>query len=170
MRSPPTNGSFQDFVTAMRDIEGEEATARWLEGMADNDARTYTNNNAIVEAAGRPAKSTWAWSTTTTTTASSRRTRPATTRNHQFAAGDVGGLVIPSSASVLAASGRSEEAERFIAFLLLSGAQEYFAEETFPVPLAQDVPPAEGVPPAYRRCARPTRTRGGSATSRGRRA
>ena len=82
------------------------------------------------------------------------------TRNYQFAAGDVGGLVIPSSASVLAASGRSEEAERFIAFLLSREAQEYFAEETFEYPLAQDVPPAEGVP-RCRRCARPTRTRGG---------
>ena len=49
----PTNGSFQDFVTAMRDIEGDEATAAWLAGMADNDARTYANNNAIVEAVGR---------------------------------------------------------------------------------------------------------------------
>ena len=37
------------------------------------------------------------------------------------------------------------EAERFIAFLLSREAQEYFAEETFEYPLAQDVPPAEGV-------------------------
>ena len=54
--------------------------------------------------------------------------------------------MIPSSASVLR-PGRAEEAERFIAFLLSREAQEYFAEETFEYPLAQDVPPAEGVPP-----------------------
>ncbi len=142
----PTNGSFQDFVTAMRDIEGEEATARWLRGMADNDARTYANNNAIVEAAGR-GEIDMGLVNHYYNYRFLEEDPGLPTRNHQFAAGDVGGLVIPSSASVLAASGRSEEAERFIAFLLSREAQEYFAEETFEYPLAQDVPPAEGVPP-----------------------
>jgi iron(III) transport system substrate-binding protein len=142
----PTNGSFQDFVTAMRDIEGEEATARWLRGMADNDARTYANNNAIVEAAGRGEIDTGLVNHYYNYRFL-EEDPGLPTRNHRFAAGDVGGLVIPSSASVLAASGRTEEAERFIAFLLSREAQEYFAEETFEYPLAQDVPPAAGVPP-----------------------
>jgi iron(III) transport system substrate-binding protein len=142
----PTNGSFQDFVTAMRDIEGEEATARWLEGMADNDARTYANNNAIVEAAGR-GEIDMGLVNHYYNYRFLEEDPGLPTRNHQFAPGDVGGLVIPSSASILAASGRTEEAERFIAFLLSREAQEYFAEETFEYPLAQDVPPAEGVPP-----------------------
>ena len=47
------NGSFQDFVTAMRQLEGEEATAAWLKAMVANKPRTYANNNAIVEAVGR---------------------------------------------------------------------------------------------------------------------
>ncbi len=142
----PTNGSFQDFVTAMRDIEGEEATAAWLAGMADNDARTYANNNAIVEAAGR-GEIDMGLVNHYYNYRFLEEDPGLPTRNHRFDAGDVGGLVIPSSASVLAASGRSEEAERFIAFLLTREAQEYFAEETFEYPLAQDVPPAEGVPP-----------------------
>ena len=49
----PSNGSFQDFVTAMRQLEGEEATAAWLKAMVANKPRTYANNNAIVEAVGR---------------------------------------------------------------------------------------------------------------------
>lgn len=49
----PSNGSFQDFVTAMRQLEGEEEAKAWLEGMAANDSPTYANNNAIVEAVGR---------------------------------------------------------------------------------------------------------------------
>ena len=142
----PTNGSFQDFVTAMRDIEGEEATAAWLAGMADNDARTYANNNAIVEAAGR-GEIDMGLVNHYYNYRFLEEDPGLPTRNHRFDAGDIGGLVIPSSASVLAASGRSEEAERFIAFLLTREAQEYFAEETFEYPLAQDVPPAEGVPP-----------------------
>ncbi|HEX7149058.1 MAG TPA: extracellular solute-binding protein, partial [Actinomycetota bacterium] len=43
----PSNGSFQDFVTAMRQLEGEEATEAWLKGMVANKPRTYANNNAI---------------------------------------------------------------------------------------------------------------------------
>ena len=68
-------------------------------------------------------------------------------RNHRFEDGDIGGLLIPSSASVLAASDKKGEAEAFIRFLLSKEAQEYFADETFEYPLAQGVPPAEGVPP-----------------------
>jgi iron(III) transport system substrate-binding protein len=142
----PTNGSFQDFVTAMRDIEGEEATAAWLRGMADNDARTYANNNAIVEAAGR-GEIDMGLVNHYYNHRFLEEDPGLPTRNHRFEAGDVGGLVIPSSASVLAASGKTEEAERFIAFLLSEEAQEYFADETFEYPLARGVPPAEGVPP-----------------------
>jgi iron(III) transport system substrate-binding protein len=142
----PTNGSFQDFVTAMRDLEGEEATAAWLEGMADNDARTYANNNAIVEATGR-GEIDMGLVNHYYNYRFLEEDPGLPTRNHQFAAGDVGGLVIPSSASVLAASDKAADAERFIAFLLSREAQEYFAAETFEYPLARGVPAAEGVPP-----------------------
>ncbi len=33
----PANGSFQDFVTAMRQLEGEETTETWLKAMAANE-------------------------------------------------------------------------------------------------------------------------------------
>ena len=49
----PSNASFQDFVTAMRFKIGDEATAAWLKGIADNDAFTFANNAAIVAAVGR---------------------------------------------------------------------------------------------------------------------
>ena len=49
----PGNGSFQDFVTAMRSEVGDDETLAWLAGLADNDAETYPNNIAIVEAVGR---------------------------------------------------------------------------------------------------------------------
>ena len=142
----PTNGSFQDFVTAMRDIEGEEATAAWLRGMADNGARTYANNNAIVEAVGR-GEIDMGLVNHYYNYRFLEEDPSLPSRNHQFEDGDIGGLVIPSSASVLAASDKKEEAEAFIQFLLSEQAQEYFAAETFEYPLARDVPPAEGVPP-----------------------
>jgi iron(III) transport system substrate-binding protein len=142
----PTNGSFQDFVTAMRDIEGEEATAAWLRGMADNGARTYANNNAIVEAVGR-GEIDMGLVNHYYNHRFLQEDPSLPSRNHRFGDGDIGGLLIPSSASVLAASDKKEEAEAFIRFLLSKEAQEYFADETFEYPLAQGVPPAEGVPP-----------------------
>jgi iron(III) transport system substrate-binding protein len=142
----PTNGSFQDFVTAMRDIEGEGATAAWLRGMADNGARTYANNNAIVEAVGR-GEIEMGLVNHYYNHRFLQEDPSLPSRNHRFGDGDIGGLLIPSSASVLAASDKREEAEAFIRFLLSKEAQEYFADETFEYPLAQGVPPAEGVPP-----------------------
>jgi iron(III) transport system substrate-binding protein len=142
----PTNGSFQDFVTAMRDIEGEGATAAWLRGMADNGARTYANNNAIVEAVGR-GEIEMGLVNHYYNHRFLQEDPSLPSRNHRFEDGDIGGLLIPSSASVLAASDKKEEAEAFIRFLLSKEAQEYFADETFEYPLAQGVPPAEGVPP-----------------------
>ena len=49
----PGNGSFQDFVTAMRNELGDDDTLAWLEGMAANGAPNYPKNSAIVEAVGR---------------------------------------------------------------------------------------------------------------------
>ena len=54
----PTNGSFQDFVTTMRQLIGDQRTHAWLDGMKDNDARGYANNLVIVEAVGA-ARSRW---------------------------------------------------------------------------------------------------------------
>lgn len=142
----PSNGSFQDFVTAMRQLEGDEAAEAWLEGMAANDSPTYANNNAIVEAVGR-GEIPFGLVNHYYNHRFLEEDPGLRSRNHRFDAGDVGGLVIPSSASVLAGSDRREEAERFIAFLLEREAQEYFAEETFEYPLAEGVPAAGDVPP-----------------------
>ncbi|MGH7425732.1 MAG: extracellular solute-binding protein, partial [Candidatus Methylomirabilales bacterium] len=49
----PQNASFQDFITAMRQIKGDEATLSWLTAMARNRSPTYASNNAIVSAVAR---------------------------------------------------------------------------------------------------------------------
>ncbi len=142
----PTNGSFQDFITAMRVLEGEDAAREWLEGMVDNDARPYANNNAIVEAVSR-GEVPMGLVNHYYNFRFLAEDPGLPSRNHQFADGDIGGLVIPSSASVVAGTDATEDAERFIAFLLSEESQRYFATETFEYPLADDVPAATGVPP-----------------------
>lgn len=142
----PTNGSFQDFVTAMRVLEGEDVARDWLKGMAANDAQPYANNNAIVEAVGR-GEIPMGLVNHYYNFQFLAEDPGLPSRNHQFAAGDIGGLVIPSSASILASSGKEDDAGRFIAYLLSVGSQKYFADQTFEYPLADGVPAASGVPP-----------------------
>ena len=142
----PSNGSFQDFVTAMRTLEGEEAAEAWLKGMAANDVTTYANNNAIVDAVNR-GEIDMGLVNHYYNHRFLAEDPGAATRNHQFADGDLGNLVIPSSVSILASSARTEDAQRFVDFLLAEEAQIYFANETYEYPLADGVPPAEGVPP-----------------------
>ena len=47
---PPTNASFQAFVTAMRLDVGEERTRQWLEDLKANDPKFYERNTPVVEA------------------------------------------------------------------------------------------------------------------------
>jgi iron(III) transport system substrate-binding protein len=142
----PSNGSFQDFVTAMRQLKGDAAAARWLRDMARNRPRTYANNNAIVEAVSRgeiPMGLVNHYYNYRF-----QKENPATpSRNHHFHGGDVGALVIPSTASVLAGSDKADEGARFVEFLLSPQAQRYFSDQTFEYPLVPGIPAAEGLPP-----------------------
>jgi iron(III) transport system substrate-binding protein len=142
----PSNGSFQDFVTAMRQLEGEEATAGWLKAMAANKSRTYANNNAIVEAVSRGEIEMGL--VNHYYNHRFKQENPFTpSRNHTFADGDVGALVIPSTASVLAGTDKADEAGRFIDYLLTAESQRYFSDQTFEYPLVAGVPAASGLPP-----------------------
>lgn len=142
----PSNGSFQDFITAMRTISGEEVAEQWLSDMVANDARTYANNNAIVEAVGR-GELDMGLVNHYYNYRFLAEDPSLPSRNHQFADGDIGNLVIPSSVSVLASSDQQEDAQAFVDFLLTEESQAYFAEETYEYPLVEGVPTAEGVPP-----------------------
>ena len=142
----PSNASFQDFVTAMRQQSGDEETAAWLEGMAANDSPVYANNNAIVEAVGR-GEVPLGLVNHYYNERFLAEDPSLPSRNYRFPDGDIGSLVIESSVSVLASSQKQEQAARFVEFLLSAEAQGYFAEETFEYPLAAGVEPVGELPP-----------------------
>ena len=142
----PSNGSFQDFVTAMRQLEGEDATRRWLQAMAANRPRTYANNNAIVEAVGR-GEVPMGLVNHYYNHRFLKENPDTPSRNHVFAGGDVGALVIPSTVSVLQGSDEADEAARLVQFLLSPEAQRYFSDQTFEYPLVTGVTAAPGLPP-----------------------
>jgi iron(III) transport system substrate-binding protein len=143
----PSNGSFIDFVTAMRTELGDDVAQRWLTDMAENDARPYANNNAIVEAVGRGEVPMGLVNHYYNVRAKAEDPS-VRSENHFFPAeGDMGSLLIVTAASKLKTADMGEEAERLVEFLLTEASQRYFAAETFEYPLIDGVEPAEGVPP-----------------------
>lgn len=142
----PNNGSFQDFVTAMRLELGDDVATEWLEGMAANDAPTYSNNTAIVEAVTRGEVPMGLVNHYYLERAlDDDPDLPA--ENHFFAEGDIGSLLITTATAIIEGSEQAEEARSLVEFLLSEEAQQYFSQETFEYPLARDVAQAESVPP-----------------------
>ena len=129
----PANGSFQDFVTGMREVYGDEPTLSWLNALQSNEAVTYANNTAIVQAVGRGEIDMGLVNHYYNLRALAEDpSQPS--RNHQF--DDVGSLLIITAAGVLESTSHRPEAEALIQYLLDAKAQTFFTEETFEYPLA----------------------------------
>lgn len=142
----PSNGSFQDFVTAMRIELGDDVAAQWLEGLVDNDAPTYSNNTAIVEAVARgevPMGLVNHYYLERT----QDEDPDVPAANHFFPEGDLGSLLITTATAVIGGSEQRDDAQELVRFLLSEEAQRYFSGETFEYPLAQDVEADPSVPP-----------------------
>ena len=142
----PTNASFQDFVSAMRVAEGDEAAREWLRGMALNESPSYADNTSIVAAVGR-GEIPMGLVNHYYNFRALAEDPDAPSRNYVFPEGDLGSLLIASTASVLASADDAERAGRLIEFLLDEEAQEFFSAETFEYPLAPGAEPAEELPP-----------------------
>lgn len=132
----PSNGSFQDFVSAMRLQEGDARTREWLEALVANDVRTYPNNNAIVEAVGR-GEVDMGLVNHYYNHRFLAEDPSLPSRNHRFPDGDIGALVITSSAGIVAGTDQPEWATQFVEYLLEDAAQTYFRTQTFEYPLAK---------------------------------
>ena len=137
----PTNASFLDFVTAMREDVGDDATLEWLEGIKDNGAVTYANNIAIVEAVGR-GEIDFGLVNHYYNEEAKAENPDVPSANHVFEQEDLGGLILVTATAILDTTDQKRDAERFIEFLLSKQAQEYYANETLEYPLAAGVKPA----------------------------
>jgi iron(III) transport system substrate-binding protein len=141
----PSNGSFQDFVTALRQTEGEDVARDWLEGLVAADAPTYANNNAIVEAVGR-GEVDMGLVNHYYNYRFLDEAPDLPSRNHVFGGDDIGALLIDSTVAITAASD-NPDAEKLVEYLLAEDAQRFFADQTKEYPLAAGVEPADDVPP-----------------------
>lgn len=142
----PANASFQDFVTAMRESVGDDETLAWMEGLVANDARTYANNIAIVEAVGR-GEIEYGLVNHYYNEEVKAENPDAASENYLFPNGDLGALVLVTAVGVLDTANDEADAQRLVEFLLSKSAQEFYAEETLEYPLAAGVEPVVDLPP-----------------------
>lgn len=141
----PSNGSFQDFVTAMRSELGDDATLEWLQGMAANNSPNYPKNSPIVEAVGR-GEIPMGLVNHYYNLRALEADPSAPSVNHFLPADDLGSLVIVTGGAVLEASEAKDEAEQLLEYLLSNDAQATFAAETQEYPLLPGVAAPIGLP------------------------
>ena len=127
-------------------MEGEDATRTWLEGLAANKPGKYTNNSSIVTAVNSGEIEAGLVNHYYLLRLQAEQGETAAA-NHFLASGGPGSLVMPAGAGILATTDHQEAAEQFVAFLLSSEAQTFFATETFEYPLAEGFPSVAGLPP-----------------------
>jgi iron(III) transport system substrate-binding protein len=144
----PSNASFEAFVTAMRVLEGEDRTRKWLAGMVANDVQTFDNNVLVLNAAedgviALGLVNHYYWYEQVAEEGLAKV--PA--RLKFLPDGDPGALVNVAGVGVLRATDRPEQAESFARFLLSPQAQRFFAEQTKEYPLVDGVPTAKDLPP-----------------------
>ena len=142
----PSNGSFQDFVSAMRSEAGDDATQAWLDALDEQGAPTYANNNAIVDAVIRGEVPMGLVNHYYLERRKAEDPQVAA-ENYIFPDADVGSVLLVTAAGILDTAPNRPEAEELVRFLLSPEAQEYFADETLEYPLAAGAPPAGDLPP-----------------------
>lgn len=142
----PAYSSFQDFITAMREIHGEEATRGWIEGMKALEPKAYASNTPMLEAmmAGEITigltNHYYILRVLHEMDDSPGETPPVAA--HYFDPGDLGNLALVTGAGLLNTSSHREQALAFLSFLLTEDAQSFAAETVreYPVVRAASAP------------------------------
>jgi iron(III) transport system substrate-binding protein len=145
---PPTNASFQAFVTTMRLTEGDEKTREWLEAVMANEPRLYESNTPTVEAVAA-GEIDVGFVNHYYLYIVKEEQPDAPVANHYLAAGDPGALVSVAGVGILAGAENEDAAQEFVDFLLSEEGQRFYAEEAEEAeyPLIEGVEPREGLPP-----------------------
>ncbi len=136
---PPTNGSFQAFVTAMRMVLGEEATRSWLEGIQNNDPKIYPKNTPIVQAVAQGEIDVGFVNHYYLYRFLQEEGESFEARNYHPKGNDLGATMLVNGAGVLSTSENPENAQRFLNFMLSQVGQQYFTSQTYEYPLVDGV-------------------------------
>ena len=145
---PPTNASFQAFVTAMRLRAGDDRTRDWLLALKANDVKFYTSNSRVLAAiASREIEAGFVNHYYLYQLKEQQPNAPVA--NLFLGARDPGALINVAGAGILSTSSKSAAARRLIDFLLSPEAQRFFARSPgrAEYPLIATARPRVGLPP-----------------------
>ncbi|WP_144902697.1 extracellular solute-binding protein [Halobellus captivus] len=141
----PTYSSFQAFITAMRILEGDDATREWLAGMQELGVSQYGDEFQIARAVADGEIAAGLTNHYYIQRVLARRgtgTPLATT----FTRNDAGAVFNVAGACVLDTAADDTLAANFVRHLLSAEAQDYFARTTFEYPLVPEVEPIGRLP------------------------
>lgn len=136
----PAYAAFQSFITAMRILEGEDATAQWLQAM-NQKAKKYAGELGVVMAVERGEVDIGLANHYYTLRL--KAGKPDARVDLAFTNNDAGCLI---NASGIVALKEGDLAVNFIRYLLTREVQSYLAEEACEIPLVNNVLPPEGLP------------------------
>ena len=143
---PPSNASFQAFVSAMRVDVGDERAREWLEAIDRNDPKLYENNLQTIEAIQNGEVD--AGLVNHYYLYEIRREQgDVKVENHFFRTGDPGSLVNTAGVGILKSGDGQDAARRLVEYLLSEKGQRYFADKTAEYPLAAGVEPGPDLRP-----------------------
>ncbi len=136
----PAYASFQSFVTAMRILKGDDATADWLQRVQKN-AKSYAGELGVVMGVERGEVDVGFANHYYTLRL--KAGKPDAAVDLAFTRNDAGCLV---NASGILALAPGELATNFIRYLLTTEVQSYLAREAYEVPLVENIAPPAGLP------------------------
>jgi iron(III) transport system substrate-binding protein len=142
----PANSSFQSFVTALRQIRGDDAALEWLQGLAANDPQIFEKNSQIIEAIDAKVIGLGLTNHYYAYEVAESLGRTLTVENGFFEAGDPGNLLNVSAFGILNTSKKTEAANLLLQYLLDEDTQKKFVAETSEYAILPDLRPPGNMP------------------------
>jgi iron(III) transport system substrate-binding protein len=136
---PPTNGSFQAMVTAMRQTWGDDQTREWLTGIQANNPIAYEKNTPAVAGTAAGEVDVAFVNHYYLYRFLAEEGENFAARNYFLPGGGPGSLIMVAGAGILNSAENRISAEQFINYLLTTESQQFFADETFEYPVVEGV-------------------------------
>ncbi len=140
----PTYGAFHGFVTAMRQLRGDDGTREWLNSMLDQNPARYDSEYRVAQSVtnGEIGAGFGNHYYAMLMVADS----PDAPIDLAFTENDAAALVNTAGASVLDGAENPDLAESFVRHLLSAEAQEFLATRGFAFPMIEGVEPVGPLP------------------------
>jgi len=142
----PTHGEWQISLMSISLVEGEDAARAWLEGIKDNDPKSYPNLISIVQAVANGEVDVGFVNHYYVPRLIAEQGDGLKVRNYYLSNGDPGATIDVAGVAIHQSTGSRKAAENFIEYMLDVAAQQYFAQETHEYPLSAGVAPSGDLP------------------------